>query len=141
MLPDMNAIEEEETDVAEEMEEEVIPDKTYRIDFDNRIIAGMIDGEDAKKQAIQKLAMTEQEEHIIYGLIYGAMLEDLVGEDMLFAQCEIKARLEEAILNDDRFECVEFTEEEVQKKKLIFSLLVTTTEGEEIEMEGVEVDV
>ena len=123
------------------MVEEVIPDKTDRIDFDNRFIAGMIDGEDAKKQAIQKLAMTEQEEHIIYGLIYGAMLEDLVGEDMLFAQCEIKARLEEAILNDYRFECVEFTEEEVQKKKLIFSLLVTTTEGEEIEMEGVEVDV
>lgn len=141
MLPDMNAIEEEENDVSEEMQEEIIPDKTYRLDYENKTISGMIDGDEAKKQAIRKMTMTEQEEHIIYGLLYGTMLEDLIGEDMLFVQSEIKARIEEGVLSDERFESVDFTDEKIQKNKLILSLAITTTEGENIEMEGVEIDV
>lgn len=140
MLPNTDAIEEDDL-LDEDMEEEVIPDRTYKLNFDTKTIAGMVDGDDAKKQCINKQILTEQEDYPIYGLLYGTMLDDLIGEDITYAQCEAKSRIEEAILNDDRFESVEFTEQTIDKNKLILAITVTTSEGDEIDMEGVEVDV
>ena len=69
------------------------------------------------------------------------MANDLIGEDMIYVRSELKDRIEAAILNDDRFESVEFTDEVVEKRKITLSFTVICSDGEVIEMEGVEIDV
>ena len=69
------------------------------------------------------------------------MYNDLIGEDMVYVRSELKDRIVEAILYDDRFEAVEFTDEVVEKRKIILSFTVICSDGNEIEMEGVEIDV
>lgn len=125
----------------EEFEEEVIPNKTFKLNFEKKIIEGVIDGDEAKKQAIQKILITESEEYPIYSYGYGIMANDLIGEDMIYVRSELKDRIEAAILNDDRFESVEFTDEVVEKRKITLSFTVICSDGEVIEMEGVEIDV
>lgn len=140
MLPNSDTYDLDD-ELDEEFEEEVIPNKTFKLNFEKKIIEGVIDGDEAKKQAIQKILITESEEYPIYGFSYGIMLNDLIGEDMIYVRSEIKDRIVEAILNDDRFEAVEFTDEVVEKRKIILSFTVICSDGDEIEMEGVEIDV
>ena len=56
----------------------------------------------------------------MYSYGYGSMFNDLRGEDIVYARSELKDRITEAILNDDRFEAVTFTEDKIEKKKIIF---------------------
>lgn len=140
MLPNSDTYDLDD-ELDEEFEEEVIPNKTFKLNFEKKIIEGFIDGDEAKKQAIQKILITESEEYPIYEFGYGIMLNDLIGEDMIYVRSEIKDRIVEAILNDDRFEAVEFTDEVVEKRKIILSFTVICSDGDEIEMEGVEIDV
>lgn len=140
MLPNSDTYDLDD-EIDEDFEEETIPNKTYRINFEKKTIEGIIDGDEAKKQAIQKILLTESETWPIYGFGYGLMKDDLIGEDMIYVRSELKDRIQEAILYDDRFESVEFTDEVVEKRKITLSLTVTCTDGDEIEMEGVEIDV
>lgn len=140
MLPNSEAYDLED-EIDEDFEEEIIPNKTYKLNFEKKTIEGIIDGDEAKKQAIQKILLTESETYAIYDFGYGVMLNDLIGEDMIYVRSELKDRIQEAILYDDRFESVEFTDEVVEKRKITLSFTVTCTDGNEIEMEGVEIDV
>ena len=140
MLPNSDTYDLDD-ELDEEFEEEVIPNKTFKLNFEKKIIARVIDGEEAKKQAIQKILITESEEYPIYGFGYGLMYNDLIGEDMVYVRSELKDRIVEAILYDDRFKAVEFTDEVVEKRKIILSFTVICSDGNEIEMEGVEIDV
>ena len=119
----------------------MIPDKTYRLDFENQRIIGTIDELAARKQTIKKIIMTEVEEYLIYDEDYGCALVDLIGEQPPLVQSEIKDSLREGILADDRFESVTFTEEKLQRGKLLLSLTVTCVDGEEIDTGEVEIDV
>ena len=140
MLPNSDTYDLDD-ELDEEFEEEVIPNKTFKLNFEKKIIEGVIDGDEAKKQAIQKILITESEEYPIYGFEYGIMVNDLIGEDMIYVRSELKDRVEAAILNDDRFESVEFTDEVVEKRKITLSFTVICSDGEVIEMVGVEIDV
>lgn len=140
MLPNSDTYDLDD-ELDEEFEEEVIPNKTFKLNFEKKIIEGVVDGDEAKKQAIQKILITESEEYPIYGFGYGIMVNDLIGEDMIYVRSELKDRIVEAILYDDRFEAVEFTDEVVEKRKIILSFTVICSDGNEIEMEGVEIDV
>lgn len=139
MLPDTENYEEEQTQ--EDLVEESIPDKTYRLDFDTMTIGGFIDDEDAKRQAIQKVLLTESEVDPIYDPSYGRMFDDLIGEPMSYAVSEAKDRIQDAILQDDRFSEVLFTEQMAGKRKVMLSMRVICADGSEIEIEGVSVDV
>lgn len=140
MLPNSDTYDLED-EIEEEFEEKAIPDKTYRLNFEKNTIEGMLDGDEAKKQAIQKILLTESEEYPMYSYGYGSMFNDLRGEDIVYARSELKDRITEAILNDDRFEAVTFTEDKIEKKKIILSFEVLCSDGSEFVMEGVEVDV
>lgn len=140
MLPNSDSYDLED-EVDEEFEEEILPNKTYRLNFEKKTIEGFVDGEEAKKQSIHKILLTESEDYPIYGFTYGGMFNDLIGEDMVYVQSEIKDRIEEAILNDDRYKSVEFDDINVEKRKIILSITVICADDEIITMEGVEVDV
>lgn len=140
MLPNPNAFELDE-ELESDFETGVLPDKTYRLDFANNSINGMIDETAAREQAIMKIIMTEAEEYLIYDYDYGCALVDLIGEQPPLVQSDVRDSIEEGILTDNRFASVEFTDEKLEHGKLTLSLTVTCTDGEEISLEEVEVDV
>src|SRR5690606_29056146 len=89
-----------------EVEEEQQPSLTYGIDFEKGRIIGMIDGLEAVKQAVFLILRTERYRYLIYSTDYGSELEGLIGRDSLFVQSELKRRIREALMQDDRIEDV-----------------------------------
>jgi hypothetical protein len=81
-------------------EESIKTSRTYKI-TGNRI-QGYTDGLDALKQAIYKVLNTERYEYPIYSFSYGIELENLLGKDPLYVQIELKRRIRECLLRDDR---------------------------------------
>ena len=60
-------------EVEEDAEQET---RTYRIDFENGCISGMIDGLEAVKQAITKILLTERYKNLAYSDDYGCEVLD-----------------------------------------------------------------
>lgn len=89
-------------DVEDEAEQ---TSRTYRIDFENGCIDGMIDGLEAVKQAITKIMLTERFKNLIYSEDYGNEIKDMLmnaDNTDAFTESETPALVKEALLNDDR---------------------------------------
>lgn len=78
------------------------PTRTYYVDRDLGRIISMVDELDAMDQAIDKILWTERYYWLIYSWNYGIELEDLVGQNPSYVTSEIKRRITEALLADDR---------------------------------------
>lgn len=89
-----------------EIVEEQQPSLTFGIDFDRGRVVGMVDGLEAVKQAVFLILQTERYRHLIFSSDYGSELEGLIGRDPLFVQSELKRRIREALMQDDRIEDV-----------------------------------
>lgn len=76
--------------------------KTYKIDFQKEKIIGFCDEVEALRQAIQLILSTERYEHLIYSWNYGSELKYLIGKDRDITESEIKRRVTEALMQDDR---------------------------------------
>jgi len=74
--------------------------RTYKLYSDK--IQGYTDGLEAVKQAIYKVLKTERYEYPIYSFNYGIELENLLGKDPVYVQIELKRRIRECLLRDDR---------------------------------------
>lgn len=81
-------------------EEALQTSRTYKITGNK--IQGYTDGLDALKQAIYKVLNTERYEYPIYSFNYGIELENLLGKDPAYVQIELKRRIRECLLRDDR---------------------------------------
>lgn len=93
MLPDYNTIYQQDN---------TMPSKTYYINRNTNRISGYIDDKDAIVQAIHLILSTERYESVIYNWYYGTEFDSLVGKDRDFVKSELKRRIAEAILEDDR---------------------------------------
>lgn len=93
MLPDYNTIYQQDN---------TMPSKTYYINRNTNRISGYIDDKDAIVQAIYLILSTERYESVIYNWYYGTEFDSLVGKDRDFVRSELKRRIAEAILEDDR---------------------------------------
>lgn len=89
-----------------ELEEEQQPSLTFGIDFERGRIKGMIDELEAVKQAVFLILQTERYRYLIFSPDYGSELEGLIGRNPLFVQSELKRRIREALMQDDRIEDV-----------------------------------
>lgn len=119
----------------EELQEQEMPSKTYYMDQQNKVIVGTCDDDTALRQALYKILNTEFAEYVIYDN-YGFEKKDLHGKDMIYVQSELKERIREAVLSDDRFESVDDFSFERTKNKLHVRFTVTTAEmNEQIEKE------
>ena len=96
-----------ETNMQEDIVEEEFSDKTYQVDFINQKITGMIDGIESLKQSISFILNTERYENIMYSWNYGVEFQNLIGKDYDFILGELKRRIEEALLQDDRIIAIE----------------------------------
>ena len=144
MLPEIDYEEDYELgdEATDDYEEESYPNKTYKMDLVNKCIIGKCDDKDALKQALYKILNTELGEDLIYGDDYGIETHDLYGDDLIYVESEIKVRIKEAILADERFETVEDFIITRNNGKMLISFTVYTVNNEAIEVEeGVVLDV
>ena len=79
-----------------------MPSKTYYINRNTNRISGYIDDKDCIVQLIYLILSTERYESVIYNWYYGTEFDSLVGKDRDFVKSELKRRIAEAILEDDR---------------------------------------
>lgn len=92
---------------ADEVSVQQYKTKTYRLDFVNKRIVGMIDNLDAMVQATYKILLTERYSERIYSGDYGIELQRLIGASMPFVEANIQTTIEEALKPDTRFRDVE----------------------------------
>ncbi len=83
------------------------PDATHKLDLEKNRVTGMTDGRDAVLQAIYLILNVERYAFPIYSRNYGTELADLIGRPKDYAMSEIKRRITEALLQDDRITGVE----------------------------------
>lgn len=80
--------------------EDVEVSKTYKL-LDSKI-QGYTDNLEALKQAIYKVLNTEKYEYSIYSFNYGIELENLIGKDIIYVKIELKRRIIECLMEDER---------------------------------------
>lgn len=112
------------------------PSLTYEIKLGKDKMGNYVDGIDAIKQAIYHIINTERYQYLIYSWNYGIELADLFGKPIAYCYPEIKRRITEALLQDDRIESVDSFEFSYSKGDVIAKFKIITTEGE-IEIEKV----
>lgn len=112
-----------------DFEEEVLPSKTWFIDFDRNVTTCFINDLEAVRQSAVLALATERYEFNIYSDQYGVELMDLFGENMQYVMSEIKRRVDEALRQDDRITGVENFEFTRDKRTLRVKFTVTSTAG------------
>lgn len=74
--------------------------KTFKVTTDK--MQGYIDNLEALKQSIYHRLSTERYEYPILSFDYGIQIEDLLGKDSAYVKIELKRRITECLLKDDR---------------------------------------
>lgn len=81
--------------------------RTYKVIDREFNVEGHTDELEALRQSLEKELNTERYEYLIYGFNYGIDLESLLGKDHLYVRAELKRRVDECIMKDDRVLSVE----------------------------------
>ena len=125
----MTPIQEVELDMTV-IEKKTIPSLTWKINEERAEVRGTVDELEAMKQAVHKILRTERYRYEIYDWNYGVELEELYGKNVTYVIPELKKRIEDALLADDRVTAVtdfSFTQE---KGSVTAEFMVHTIFGE-----------
>ena len=95
------------------------PTLTYAMDLEKNHIRGNNDKLAAMEQAVYKIVFTERYQYVIYGRNYGVQLLDLFGMPKTFVIPEIKRRITEALLWDDRITRVDNWQFAIPKRGVV----------------------
>lgn len=101
MIPSINTI------LSTNLKVEKQPSKDYKLHIEQNTISGVCDNLEAMKQVVYKILNTERYQHIIYSWNYGIELLDLYGEPVTYVLPEVKRRITEALVQDDRINSVD----------------------------------
>lgn len=93
-------------------------------------IQGFIDKLEALKQAIYKMLDTEKYEYPIYSFSYGINLVNLVENDIVYGKIEMKRRIQECLLQDERIKSVDNFIFTVTGDEILCEFSVTSIYGE-----------
>lgn len=113
-----------------EIEEEVLPSLTWKLDEARGVIEQKIDSLEALKQALWLTLQTERMEFEIYSADYGAELTELFGQPAPLVYVNLEEAIKEALLQDDRVEAVtNFRFTRPEKNTIVATFTVITAEG------------
>ena len=112
------------------IERKTIPSLTWKIRQDEEQLRGSIDDIGAMRQAIDKILQTERYRFLIYDWNYGIELEDLIGQNATYVIPELKRRIEDALLADDRVTAVTDFSFAQEKDSISAQFLVHTIFGD-----------
>ncbi|MEH7522021.1 DUF2634 domain-containing protein [Bacillus sp. JJ1503] len=106
------------------------PTKNFKLYMDKDRCLGFVDEIEALKQAIFLMLNIERYDHIIYSWNFGVELKDLFGKPTAYVLPEIKRRITECLLQDDRINAVDSFVFVVKKKKVDVTFTVHNIYGE-----------
>ena len=106
-----------------------LPSKSFRLNTGTNIMTGLVNNQEAVKQAIYIILNVERYEYLIHSWNFGVELADLYGKPLSFCFPEIKRRVTEALLQDDRITGVDDFTFETAKGKVHATFQVTTIFG------------
>ena len=106
------------------------PGLTHKLDIDRERVRGMTDGRDAVLQAVYLILNVERYAYPIYSRNYGSELSDLIGKPKDYAMSEIKRRITEALMQDDRITSLSDWDFETGRKSVRVSFIVHTIYGD-----------
>lgn len=107
-----------------------IPTHTLRMNLDGETIIGRTDRLKAMEQAIYLILSVERYDYLIHSWNFGVELRDLFGQPVSYCLPEIKRRITEALLQDERItEVYNFTFD-VKKGHVAVAFRVKTIFGE-----------
>lgn len=106
------------------------PGFTHKLDIDRQRVRGTTDGRDAVLQAVYLILNVERYAYPIYSRNYGSELSDLIGKPRDYAMSEMKRRITEALLQDDRITGLSGWEFEPGRKSVRASFVVHTIYGD-----------
>ncbi|MCI8517159.1 MAG: DUF2634 domain-containing protein [Hungatella sp.] len=103
------------------------PGLTYRLHTEDQLVRGYTDGLDAVRQAVYKILMTERYEYVMYSWNYGIQLSGLLGKPVTYVCPELKRRISEALLMDDRISSVDQFEFDFPEKGVVHVMFTVHT--------------
>lgn len=106
------------------------PSLTHRLDREKERVRGTTDERDAVLQAVYLILNVERYAYPIYSRNYGSELADLVGKPRDYAMSEVKRRLTQALLQDDRVTGVSDWTFEPGRKGVVARFVVHTIYGD-----------
>lgn len=112
-----------------DLSEKIETSKTYS-DNGESILATKIDGLEAVKMAILKRLTTEQYDCPLYSFEYGIQTYDLIGKDADYVIPELKRRITESFLKDERITVVSNFAYSQSGDSVIITFNVTTIYGD-----------
>ena len=116
------------------LDDELIADTSGNIVHmikDTSTLASTVDNINAVKQACFCILATEQDINKIYKSSYGLQTFDLIGKDYSYIASELKRRIREALIQDDRINDVrDFVIERVKKDGIHLSFVVECQYGD-----------
>lgn len=86
----------------ERLGKKTMPTYSYAVDFEHGRVRGFCDTIEAMKQMIYKCLQTQLFAQDIYDANYGFEAYGLLGKDRAFVESEIKRRVKEALIIDER---------------------------------------
>lgn len=107
-----------------------LPSQTFQMHLDTDTIYGFVDEKTAMEQAIYLILSTERYQWLIHSWNYGVELMDLFGQPVSFVMPELKRRISEALLQDDRIVSVDGFQFETQGGKVHVTFTAHTIFGE-----------
>ena len=110
-----------------ELEEQ--PSYTHKLDIEGQRVTGMTDKRDALRQTVYLILNVERYAYPIYSRNYGSELSDLVGQPMDYAMSEMKRRITDALMQDDRITGVDGWTFETGRKSISARFTVYTIYG------------
>jgi hypothetical protein len=113
----------------DDVEVEDLPTNTFLVDNESEQVAGMDDGLEAIRQAIEIMLTTERFGYQIYTENFGVELEDLIGEDADYIKATLPARIRDAFSIDDRILGERNYKFEVTGDKMLVTFDVDTVYG------------
>lgn len=111
--------------------------RDFYLDKDSKRISGLTQGQGATYQAAWLILHTKRFWHEIYSFDYGVQLDNLAALDDGFLFPEIKRRIREALLVDERLEDVSDFEFSRNGRRVSVRFLLHTVYDGEMQMEYV----
>lgn len=111
------------------------PSKNYKMHIEKNIVRGVCDEQEAMIQVIYKILNTERYLYPIYSWNYGIELRDLFGEPVSYVCAELKRRITEALMQDDRVKNVTDFEFDIEKRHEVVCAFVAHTIFGEVKVE------
>lgn len=124
MLPQTSGL------LGDEFTEERKPSKTLYWNIEGERVIGETDGLEAVKQTVYTILSVERYEYLIHSGSFGIELRELFGKPIPYILPELKRRITEALLQDDRIKDVTGFSFETKRGKVFTSFVVQTVFGD-----------